>query len=136
MKHSRGFTLVELVVVAAVIAALAAIAYPNYSRYTYKARRADGQQILQNIATAQERYYSTYNKYTDKLKAFGYSTDSGVPSDGGHYTVSIALGTGDLSYTLTASPQGVQSADKCKNLTLTSAGTKGKSGDESNGKCW
>jgi type IV pilus assembly protein PilE len=134
MKHSRGFTLVELVVVAAVIAALAAIAYPNYSRYTYKARRADGQQILQNIATAQERYYSTYNKYTSDLTKFGYATTP--VSDGGHYTVSIALGTGDLSYTLTASPQGVQSADKCKNLTLTSAGTKGKSGDESNGKCW
>ncbi|GAI02651.1 unnamed protein product, partial [marine sediment metagenome] len=51
----KGFTLIELMIVVAVIAILAAIAYPSYTRYVYRARRADGQDLLMRIAAAQER---------------------------------------------------------------------------------
>ena len=41
MKESRGFTLIELMIVVAVVAILAAVAYPSYLDYVRKARRAD-----------------------------------------------------------------------------------------------
>ena len=134
MSGMRGFSLIELMVVVVIIGILASIALPSYNRYTFRARRADAQTILQNIATAQERYYSTYNKYTADLTKFGYPATAA--SEGGHYNVSVALTDVDQGYLATGTPQAVQAADKCGNLTLSSTGVRGKSGDESNGKCW
>lgn len=134
MSRMRGFSLIELMVVVVIVAILASIALPNYSRYTFRARRADAQTMLQNIATAQERYYSTYNKYTADLTKFGYPQTP--VSENGYYSVGVALTGGDQGYVVTATPQSAQAADKCGKLTLTNAGVKDKSGDESNGRCW
>lgn len=136
MSRARGFTLLELMIVVVVVAILAAIAIPNYGRYAYRARRADAQNLLQHIATAQERYYATYNKYTADLTKFGYPA-GGVQSEHQYYTAAVVLtGTDGQGYVATATPQGAQSGDACGNLTFSNTGAKGKSGDESNGKCW
>lgn len=134
----RGFTLLELMIVVAVIAVLAAIAYPSYSRYAYRARRADAQNLLMSIANGQERYYSSYNKYTSDVKDLGYSSGT-ASSENGHYTASIDLdntnGVGQ-GYTAEAAPQGIQTSDACGTLSVTNAGAKTYSGNETNGKCW
>lgn len=135
MKRIRGFTLMELMIVVAIIAILAMIALPAYSRYAYRARRADGQNLLQHIATAQERYYATYNRYTNDLTQFGYTTPA--ESEKGYYQASVTLtGAGSQAYTATATPKGAQLGDQCKNLSVNSVGKKDKTGDESNGSCW
>ena len=132
-----GFTLIELMIVVAVIAVLVVIAYPSYTRYTYRARRSEGQELLLRTATAQERYYATYNKYATSM-----TTDlkfASATSTNGYYTVSIAAPTGgslSTGYVLTAQPQLSQQSDACKNLTLDSTGVKSQSGTTSNGRCW
>ena len=135
-SRAHGFTLLELMIVVMVVAILAAIAIPNYGRYAYRARRADAQNLLQHIATSQERYYSTYNKYTDDLTQFGYPA-SGAESEHGYYIVTMALtGTDGQGYTATATPQGAQTGDACNRLSFSNTGAKGYNGNESNGKCW
>ena len=132
-----GFTLIELMIVVAVIAVLAAIAYPQYTRYTFRARRGEGQELLLRTATAQERYFATYNKYAASM-----TTDLKFASDtsaNGYYQVSIAAPSGgslSTGYVLTAAPQLVQKPDACLNLTLDSTGVKSQSGTTSNGRCW
>ena len=79
MTRSRGFTLIELLIVVAIIAVLAAIAIPAYQRYTYRARRGDGQQLLQSIAIAEERWYATHNQY-GSLAQIGFGTGTTAPS--------------------------------------------------------
>ena len=142
-KKSKGFTLLELMIVVAVVAILASLAFYNYSKYTFRARRVDGKNLLEAVAAAQERIYSNFNAYASTVTGspsgsppggLGFTSDL---SDNGTYKVTVSgLGAGNQTYTLTATPQGRQADDKCKNLSITSAGVKSQTGDESNGKCW
>lgn len=136
MRRVRGFTLVELMIVVAIIAILAAFAVPSYSRYGYRARRADGQELLLRIATAQERYYATYNKY-GALTDIGYA--SPALSEKGFYSVSLSLNTKASTFTATAAPLNVQQSDACRSLQLESTGAKTSGAVNnlsSNGSCW
>lgn len=137
-----GFTLIELMVVVAIIAILAAIAVPAYSRYAFRARRADGQNLLLNIANAQERYYATFNKY-GALADIGF-TSTPVASEKGYYTASVAM-TGPASsssqgFTATATPVGAQATDACGPLSLDNTGVKtpgpAAAASNANGNCW
>ena len=142
MTRKSGFTLIELLIVVAIIAVLAAIAVPMYSRYTFRSRRVDGQQLLLGIATAQERYYATFNKY-GALTDIGYST-SPVTSEKGFYTATVTMngpaGSSSQAYVATATPAGVQATDLCGTLTINSAGLKtptpASTASSANGDCW
>jgi type IV pilus assembly protein PilE len=136
---ARGFTLIELMVVLVIVAILAALAIPSYQRYGYRARRADGQELLLRVANAQERYYATYGKYavdpvTTQLK-LGSAT-----SEKGYYTVKLTATTPGSDYTATAAPQGQQAADVCGSLSIDSTGVKKPAASDAaanaNGRCW
>lgn len=65
MKHAqtRGFTLVELMMVVAVIGVLAGVAYGVYSQYIKNARTAEANGILADIRLKQEAYRATFHQY-------------------------------------------------------------------------
>lgn len=133
-KRARGFTLVEVMVVVVVVAILASIALPSYSRYGFRARRADAHNMLVHLAAAQERYYSTHNRYSGDMTDFGYS--AGATTEHGYYVVSLEVGGNGQSFIATATPQGPQASDQCGVLGLDNTGKKEWAGTESNGKCW
>ncbi|HVX56287.1 MAG TPA: type IV pilin protein [Candidatus Saccharimonadales bacterium] len=138
MMRTRGFTLLELMIVVGIIALLAAIAYPAYVRYGYRARRVDGQELLLRIANAQERYYATNNKYGD-LDDIGF-TDA--TSEKGYYTANIpaSASTSSQAFTVEAIPQGNQAGDACGHLSIDDKGDKlpdaSNAAANSNGNCW
>jgi len=142
MRRTRGFTLIELMIVVAIIAILAAIAVPWWGRYTYRARRADAQKMLVHVAQAEERFYTDYNHYPLTASSLGYANDAPT-SENGYYTLSLSLpaatSTGQ-GYTATATPQGAQADDKCGKLSIDSTGQKSPDSTDtsanSNGRCW
>lgn len=134
-RREHGFTLIELMVVVAIVAILAAIAIPNYSRYMQRARRSDAQQILMQVAGAEERYYATYNSY-GSLATVGF-TASPLYSANRFYTVALAS-SASSSFKATATPVsgGPQATDGCGALSVSDTGARTAAGTTTNGSCW
>lgn len=118
-RRSRGFTLIELMIVVAIIAILAAIAYPSYTDYVKRGNRAAAQTYMLDLAQREQQYFLDTRSYTDSVADL-VATPSSVSN---FYTVTIALNDGlPPGYTITATPIGNQVSDG--NLTIDNTGQK------------
>lgn len=68
---TRGFTMLELMIVVAVIAVIASIAIPSYQDYTRKARRNTALATMLDIAMQQERYRAVRPTYATSFGEIG-----------------------------------------------------------------
>ncbi len=76
-KASKGFTLIELMIVVAIIGILAAIAIPNFMRFQLKSKSSEGKVNLAAIRTAEESYMAEFGRYiaaTTSPAAYGGSS--------------------------------------------------------------
>jgi len=72
---SKGFTLIELMVVIAIIGILAAIAIPQYSSYRTRSFNASAIADLRNILTSEEAYFIDQHVYVDLSPIEGYQAN-------------------------------------------------------------
>lgn len=121
-RPSKGFTLIELMVVVVVISILGAIAYPSYQNYVIRANRSAAQQFMIDIANREEQYMLDARVYTVTIGAGGLAL--GPPAAvAERYNFAVALNPGPPpGYTITATAIGPQVGDGA--LTLSSDGTK------------
>lgn len=154
MRTHKGFTLIELVVTMLIAAILAAIAIPAYSNYVRKAHRTDAKNALLDLASLEERFFSTNYAYSAQWSDLGYSSASTALTVGsGYYTVApptIGLASAPTTtspgipatYSLTAT--AVAGTDQykdttCRSFTVTSAGVRtaaDASSNDTTSTCW
>ncbi len=61
--HSKGFTLVELVIVIVIVGILSVVAVPVYKGYKKKAMATEAKALLGAVLTAQRVYYSEHSHF-------------------------------------------------------------------------
>ena len=66
MKGTKGFTLVELVIVIIIVGILSIVAVPIYRGYTKRAYASEGRALLGSIQTAQKVYYAEWGNYASE----------------------------------------------------------------------
>lgn len=126
---SRGFSLIEMLVVMVIMSLLAAIAVPSYFSHIRNGNRASAMAFLNDCSQRMERYYTQNNDYDVAL-----STVCPVPASLTSYTIALTISGGSPStgYTLTATPTARQAADTCGTLSLSNTGAR----TAASGSCW
>ena len=142
-KKSAGFTLIELVIAIVIVGIITAIAMPAYSNYVRQSRRTDAKSALLDLASLEERYFSTANTYSVLTTDLGYAGSWPVTVGSGYYTVAAptvvaATTTNAATYSFTATVIATTDQAKdtqCQSFTLTSAGVQSALPDPNN-TCW
>jgi type IV pilus assembly protein PilE len=140
-RTATGFTLVELIIVVLIIAVLAAIAYPAYQDSVVKTRRGAAKSCLLESELFMQRFFTTNLRYDRTLPPANVAVVLPACTAGtdvtNHYNVALTA-VAARSYTLTATPQGLQAAKDtdCGILSINQLGAKTKTGTETLDYCW
>ena len=134
MKQSRGFTLVELLVVVAVIGILAAIAVPQYSDHVMRSKIAEATATLSEHRVRMEQYFQDNRTYVGACAA-----GTVAPTPTGRYFTYACSNLAATTYTVTATgvaSQGMDGFVYTINQANARATTGVPTGWTTNTNCW
>ena len=125
----RGFTLIEVMIVAVIIAILTMIAVPSYNESVRRANRVDARGTLTLAAQYLERLRNERGAYNPGGVAPTLPASANrSPATGTiRYNIDIATVTG-TTYQVRATPAGSMAGDVCGRLTLDQSGLRAYDG--------
>jgi len=137
MNGTRGFSLIELMIVIVIMGILMAISLPMYRDYVLRSHRVDAHGALLDVASRQERFAAQYNTYTTEVAGAEGLNMGTTRSPEGYYNISVAACSETRPITncfvLTAFALGDQANDtRCRRITYDSDGDKAGSTAD----CW
>lgn len=132
MKHSKGFSLIELMIVVAIIGILGTVAMGMYGDNVIASNRTDARSALTDTAGSLEKCKSLYGSYNHA----NCNVTFPVATEKNYYSITAPT-LNATAFTLSAAPVGApQSNDTdCTSLTLTNIGIKAGTGANA-AECW
>ena len=143
MTKTRGFTLIELMIVVAILSILAGVALPVYQDYVRKVRRSDAAVLLTEAAQFMERFNTANRRYDEDTAGAGVAIPADLaqsPKTGADAYYNITIQAVDQTgFTLVATPVGGQVGDGI--ITITNTGARGwdknnNGAIEADENCW
>jgi type IV pilus assembly protein PilE len=137
MKSNQhaGFTLIEVMIVAAIVAIIAMIALPSYQTQIQSTRRGAAAGCLLEAAQQLERHYTTNLTYSTTFPSLGC-----VAEQTPNYTFGFSTGSPQTTtYVIEAAPVAGVADQSCGTLTLNHRTVKGAAGVTDAAtvkKCW
>ena len=130
--RSRGFSLIELMIVVAIIGIIAAIAYPSYTRYVQRSHRAEIAELLSEGAQTLERHYSKVGQYSNTAAVI-----TANPASNAWYTVTTTRNAQDFTLLATPIAGTLMATDACGAFQITQTGARTISGTTvTAATCW
>jgi type IV pilus assembly protein PilE len=132
---TKGFTLLEVMIVTAIVAILAAIALPNYSEYIKRGKIIEATSALSDIRTRYEQFYLDNRTYAGGCANFGATVQASTKS----FTIACSTGETAATYAPTATGNAAEgmsgfsysiNEQNQKSSTITASGWSG------NSTCW
>ena len=74
-KMTKGFTLIELMIVVAIIGILAAIAIPNFIKFQARSKQSEAKANLKAMFTTEKAFFQEKDKYSTFLNEVGYAPE-------------------------------------------------------------
>ena len=137
--RTKGFTLIEMLIVVAIIAIIAAIAWPSYQNYVVRGRRVAAASCTMELSQYMERFYTQNLSYSTTKTGTASSTPSleCINTVSQFYTVSLGATTA-TTYIVRAVPKGVQATKdtQCGTLSIDQKGKRSITGSGTVNKCW
>jgi len=134
-RQTKGFTLIELMIVVTVATILTVIAVPSYINTVRKSHRTEAKSIMLDLAGREERYLATNGSYTTDPTQLGLSAWGPVGS--AYYSIaaptvvaatasSVTVAAVPAQFQLIATAINGQVKDtQCATFTVNQAGVQG-----------
>lgn len=116
IRNTKGFTLIELMIVVAIIGILAAIAIPNFLNYQCKSKQSEAKQSLGTLAKDMQAYAAEHDTYPSDIANLNWEAKGDT-----RYNYTIDAADGIASFTIQAdAPAGTLDANTADTWTINS----------------
>jgi type IV pilus assembly protein PilE len=129
LDRSKGFSLIELMIVVTIVGVLAAIALPSYRNHLLRTNRTEAKSTLLNVQVAQEKFFLQNNRYAQTTAELSNLPPAGLgiplTTPSGRYAIDFLGAPTNTTYTIQATAQGDQADDTdCPLYTISESGAK------------
>ena len=104
LRNSKGFTLIEILIVLVILAVIIGLAVPIYQTTVKRAYRAVASQNLSGLRQSEIRYFAQNNTYVTDTTKLDY--DPASVAGTAHFTYSVAAGGAGIATSFTATAKG------------------------------